>query len=93
MEAKSYSIFHPKLWTKKHGWYCHICEMKLIEDILEGYDTRTGEANYYLKCPSGLCLHAGIDHKWRRKDGWFPGYYDIYCEKCGGEGHEWSPDE
>jgi len=65
---------------------------KLINGDLKEYDEETCEPIYHMKCPSGLCNHTGIDHRYKKRR-FFKRLYaqgDYECIKCGDiELEEW----
>ena len=56
--------------------YCEKCGKELIKGEILKYDMYTGVPICNMKCPSGLCEHTGIWHKYR---GWF----QRRCIECG----------
>lgn len=61
--------------TKK---YCRKCGIELIREKIIEYDMKTGQPIYLMICPTRLCNHTGIDHKYKS---YFLGLYSK-CKIC-----------
>lgn len=69
--------------------FCEKCGCKLIDGDVYSFDKETGKRKTYKICPTGICGHTGISHRWapekerRGISRIFPilmGY--TICEKC-----------
>lgn len=58
--------------------YCNICGLELIKIEDNGFDTKTGEKNVKLVCPSDICCHYGVEHDYQ--DSFFTN--GTRCSKC-----------
>ena len=68
--------------------YCYKCGQKCVTTMTGKFDAKTGKQIHKYVCPSGTCLHEGIEHLPYVGYGLLSVISGIVrCPRCGALGH------
>ena len=62
--------------------FCRVCGEELVKREIFWFDESTGERNFEMKCPSGICSHPGNYHDFETVGGGFLRRSKLKCKKC-----------
>ena len=63
--------------------FCKVCGEELVKREIWGFNELTGERNFEMKCPSGICSHPGNYCDFETTGGGFLQRSKLKCKKCG----------
>lgn len=63
--------------------FCSKCGQKCTPVRTGRFDEKTGEPVYKNTCPSGICLHEGVEHAPYVGSGLLSIFGQVRCPRCG----------